>query len=139
MKMNGILNSDISHVLSYLRHTDQICIGDCGLPIPEGVICIDLTVKLGVPSFIDVLDEILKNLKVEKMILAEEIISENDELLKKIGSLFDAYETGFKTEVNKQFVSHESFKVMSQNSKAVIRTGEDTPYANIILQSGCIF
>ena len=35
MKKNGILNSDISRVLSYMGHTDQIAVGDCGLPIPE--------------------------------------------------------------------------------------------------------
>ena len=35
MKRQGILNSEISRVLTYMGHTDQICIGDCGLPIPE--------------------------------------------------------------------------------------------------------
>ena len=35
MKRQGILNSDISRVLSYMGHTDTICIGDCGLPIPD--------------------------------------------------------------------------------------------------------
>ena len=29
------LNSDISRALSYMGHTDRLCIGDCGLPIPE--------------------------------------------------------------------------------------------------------
>ena len=42
MKRAGILNSDISRVLSYLGHTDTICIGDCGLPIPDEVERIDL-------------------------------------------------------------------------------------------------
>ena len=37
MKKQGILNSDISRVLSYMGHTDTICIGDCGLPIPDAV------------------------------------------------------------------------------------------------------
>ena len=37
MKKHGILNSDISKVLSDLGHTDQITIGDAGLPVPEGV------------------------------------------------------------------------------------------------------
>ena len=42
MKRNGILNSDISRVLSYMGHTDQICIGDCGLAIPDTTERIDL-------------------------------------------------------------------------------------------------
>lgn len=31
MKRNGILNSDISRVLSYMGHTDTLAVGDCGL------------------------------------------------------------------------------------------------------------
>ena len=48
MKRQGILNSDISRVLSYLGHTDRICIGDCGLPIPEETERIDLALKFGI-------------------------------------------------------------------------------------------
>ncbi|RIO78192.1 D-ribose pyranase, partial [Staphylococcus haemolyticus] len=36
-------------------------------------------------------------------------------------------------------VNHETFKALTKNAKAIIRTGEATPYANIILQSGVIF
>ena len=36
-------------------------------------------------------------------------------------------------------VSHEQFKQLTKQAKAVIRTGEATPYANCILQSGVIF
>ncbi len=49
MKQQGILNSDISRVLSYMGHTDTICIGDCGLPIPDETERIDLAVKFGQP------------------------------------------------------------------------------------------
>ena len=55
MKKNGILNSDISRVLSYMGHTDRICIGDCGLPIPDETERIDLALRFGVPSFMEVL------------------------------------------------------------------------------------
>lgn len=58
MKQQGILNSDISRVLSYMGHTDTICIGDCGLPIPDETERIDLAVKFGQPSFMDVLEEV---------------------------------------------------------------------------------
>ena len=36
MKRHGILNSNISRVLSSMGHTDRIAIADCGLPVPEG-------------------------------------------------------------------------------------------------------
>ena len=125
MKRNGILNSEISTVLSCMGHTDQICIADCGLPIPEETKKIDLALKFGVPSFLDVLKETVNDMKVEKIILAEEIKEKNPEILKELKSYFNEFETGFKTEI--QYISHEELKKMTKKCKAVIRTGENTP------------
>lgn len=133
MKKQGILNSDISRVLSYMGHTDCIAVGDCGLPIPDEVERIDLALEFGVPSFMDVLRVVTKDMKVEKIVLAEEIREQNPKVLGEIKELF----TG--QELETVFVSHTEFKKQTRECKAVIRTGETTPYANIILQSGCIF
>ena len=133
MKKQGILNSDISRVLSYMGHTDCIAVGDCGLPIPEDVERIDLALEFGVPSFMDVLRVITKDMKVEKIVLAEEIREQNPKVLGEIKELFAAQE------LETVFVSHTELKKQTRECKAVIRTGETTPYANIILQSGCIF
>ncbi len=135
MKKNGILNSDISRVLSYMGHTDQIAVGDCGLPIPEETERIDLALKFGVPSFMEVLYEVKKEMKIEKIILAEEIKTKNPEILEQILQLFDRAEEDCEIE----YVSHEELKEKTHTCKAVIRTGETTPYANIILQSACLF
>ena len=96
MKQQGILNSDISRVLSYMGHTDTICIGDCGLPIPDETERIDLAVKFGQPSFMDVLEEVGADMKVEKIILAEEMKLQNPEILRQIEQFFAKHETGFK-------------------------------------------
>lgn len=137
MKRNGILNSDIARVLSYMGHTDLLCIGDCGLPIPEETERIDLALRFGQPSFMEVLKEVAKDMKIEKIILAEEMKEKNPEKLQEVLQFFDEYETGFKMKV--EYVSHTELKKLTRKCKAVIRTGETTPYANIILQSGCIF
>lgn len=137
MKRQGILNSDISRVLSYMGHTDRICIGDCGLPIPEETERIDLTVTFGVPSFMEVLREVGSDMKIEKIVLAEEIREKNPKILEEIEKYFGGTENGCGPEV--EFVPHVTLKEMTKECKAVIRTGETTPYANIILQSGCIF
>ncbi len=131
MKKNGILNSEISKLLSDLGHTDQITIADAGLPVPDGVKKIDLALKLGTPSFIEVLEEVLKDMAVEKVILAEEIKVDNESQLVAIHQLVDTNEV--------TFVSHEALKKQSGQSKAIIRTGEATPFSNIILQSNVIF
>lgn len=133
MKKAGILNSDISRVLSYMGHTDCICIGDCGLPIPDGVERIDLALAFGEPGFIRTLEIVADDMKVEKIVLAEEVKTWNPEVLRQVEALFE----GQGVEV--EFVSHTELKARTRGCKAVIRTGETTPYANIILQSGCIF
>lgn len=133
MKRNGILNSDISRVLSYMGHTDCICVGDCGLPIPNETERIDLAVKFGMPTFMDVLKEVGNDMKIEKIVLADEIKENNPKILAEINDYF----AGQVIEV--EFVSHVELKEKTKECKAVIRTGETTPYANIILQSGCIF
>ena len=133
MKRHGILNSDISRVLSYMGHTDCICISDCGLPIPDETERIDLAVKFGVPTFMDVLKEVGNDMKIEKIVLAEEIKEHNPQVLAEITEYFKGQD------VEVEYVSHVGLKQMTRECKAVIRTGETTPYANIILQSGCIF
>lgn len=137
MKKRGILNSDISRVLSYMGHTDRICIGDCGLPVPEETERIDLAVKFGVPSFLEVFGEVSRDMAVEKIILAEEIKERNPKILKEVLAWAAAGQQEREPEM--VFVSHEELKRQTKDCKAVIRTGEATPYANIILQSGCIF
>lgn len=131
MKKNGILNGDISSVLGYMRHTDMITIVDCGFPIPDGVKCIDLSVKFGLPSFLDVLEEICMDLEIEKVRFANEIKNLNPEVLEKAVKVLSGQ--------NIEFIPHTDFKELSAKSKAIIRTGEATPYANVILQSGCTF
>ena len=88
MKKHGILNSDISRVLSYMGHTDRICIGDCGLPIPDETERIDLALKFGQPRFMEVLREVGADMKVEKIILAEEIKEMNPAVLGRLRSIF---------------------------------------------------
>lgn len=137
MKKHGILNSDIARVLSYMGHTDRLCIGDCGLPIPEETERIDLALRFGQPSFLETLQEVAGDMKIEKIILAEEIKEQNPGQLKAVTDLFKQSETGFEPGI--EYVSHAKLKELTKGCRAVIRTGETTPYSNIILQSGCIF
>lgn len=131
MKKTGILNSEISKILADMGHTDQIVVGDCGLPISKDVKKIDLAIKLGTPSFIEVVEEISKNMEIEKIIVASEMIEKNKAVFNQLKVIFKNIEF--------QEVNHEQLKKLSNNTKAFVRTGESTPYANCILQSGVIF
>ncbi|HEC2244422.1 TPA: D-ribose pyranase [Staphylococcus delphini] len=125
----GTLNSEISRVLSRLGHTDEIVIADCGLPIPDGVKRIDIALKEGTPSFEEVYEELMHHMAVEQVVVAREMVEENEALHQKVKNDFPTLE----------MVSHEKFKKQTRHAKAIIRTGEATPYANIILKSGVIF
>ncbi|MCR6095437.1 D-ribose pyranase [Salipaludibacillus agaradhaerens] len=129
MKKRGILNRDIATVLAHLGHTDRIAIADCGLPIPPHIPCIDISLRLGEPTFLQVLDEVLEDMAVEKMVMAEEIKEQNSSL----------YQVIKDKGIDYTFVSHDQFKQELTRVKAIIRTGEATPYANVILQSDVIF
>lgn len=131
MKKTGILNSHLAKLADDLGHTDQVCIGDLGLPVPNGIPKIDLSLTSGIPSFQEVLDIYLENILVEKVILAEEIKEANSDQLSRLLAKLD-------NSVNIEYVSHNHLKQMTQDVKAVISTGENTPYSNIILQSGVI-
>lgn len=129
MKRHGILNSQISKVLADLGHTDTIVIADCGLPIPAGVARIDLALELGTPSFVDVVRIVADDMAVEQVTLATEIKEANPVALEAVTKLG----------VPQDYVSHEAFKELTKQAKVIIRTGEATPYANVILHAGVIF
>ncbi|PYZ92606.1 D-ribose pyranase [Salipaludibacillus keqinensis] len=129
MQKNGILNRDIAGVLAKLGHTDRIVIADCGLPIPDEVPCVDLSVRLGEPSFLDVLEVLTFEMETENFIFAEEIKDHNPTLWKELSG----------RDLPSRLVSHEQFKQELLHAKLIIRTGENTPYANVVLQAGVIF
>ncbi|MEV5029468.1 D-ribose pyranase [Paenibacillus sp. LPE1-1-1.1] len=131
MKRNGILNSEIAAVIARMGHTDCIVIGDCGLPIPDSVKRIDLAVKPGLPSYLDTLEAVLADMEVESAIIATEMTEQNVPVYDSTKMLLNG--------IPIKQVSHEELKRLTLQAKAVIRTGEATPYANIILQSGVFF
>ncbi|MFE0392246.1 D-ribose pyranase [Bacillus licheniformis] len=131
MKKHGILNSHIAKLLADLGHTDTIVIADAGLPVPPGVPKIDLTLTLGTPGFREVTKLIADEMVVEKVTAAQEIESVNP-----------GQAAFLKAEFSNQkidYIPHEAFKKATSQAKAVIRTGEATPYANCILHAGVIF
>ncbi|WP_193014930.1 D-ribose pyranase [Proteus sp. FME41] len=139
MKKGVLLNSPISSVISRLGHTDKITIADAGLPIPSSVERIDLALTQGIPDFMSVLQTITHEMQVEAVMLAEEIKTINPSLFNEIISYLYLLEQEQKKPIQIMYVSHDEFKKQLPENKAVIRTGECTPYANIVLFSGVTF
>ncbi|AUI71146.1 D-ribose pyranase [Companilactobacillus alimentarius] len=130
MKKGMVLNTQVSSVIADMGHFDTLSIGDAGMPVPEGTKKIDLAVQKGLPSFIDVLKNVLSELQIQKVYLAEEIKIQNPDQLANIKKIID---------VPIEFISHNDMKKRLGSNKAFIRTGEASPYSNIILESGVTF
>ena len=131
MKKIGVLNRDISEVIAGMGHMDMLVIGDAGLPIPREARRIDLAVKEGVPGFLETVETIAGELKVEQIILAEETGKISPHIEEALIKMFDG--------VQVENVSHAELKELCREAVAVVRTGEFTPYANVILVSGVVF
>jgi D-ribose pyranase len=132
MKKGGILNPKINQLIAETGHTDTIVVTDAGLPIPENVTHrIDLVLKEGIPGFLETLDTVLSELEVEKVILAEEVNTfspeMNDEIIKRFPN------------VPIEYVPHVEFKQQTKQARGLIRSGEFTPYANVILVAGVVY
>jgi len=128
MKRGGIINQPIATVISGLGHTDTITVTDAGLPIPSITERIDLALTRGVPSFLQTLHVILEELLVEKAIVAEEIKAISSQIYGEVSTILG--------DVPIELVPHVLFKEQTAHSRAIVRTGEYTPYANVILVAG---
>jgi D-ribose pyranase len=127
VKRTGILNGPLLSRIGRLGHLDTFVVADCGLPVPADVPLVDLAVAQGLPGISDVLDALLDELVVEAAWLAEE----------GAGSAFDDHVVRRVSSVNR--IPHNSLKRLTSEASFVVRTGEATPYANVVLRAGVPF
>lgn len=127
MKKHGILNAELNAAISTLGHGDLVVVADCGLPIPLNVPKVDLALVQGVPSFVQVLSALRDDVVFEGCTAASE--SRTSPAHEWISSAFPAAE----------YVSHEALKQLVVTAKLVVRSGEATPYANVVLRCGVPF
>jgi len=131
MKKTTLLQSDLSYIIATLGHLDTLVIADAGLPIPAQTMRIDLALTQGIPGAAQTLKVVLDEMKVEKVILAEEVKDRNPQFLAHVQELLPG--------VPIEFMPHTELKARSASARAVVRTGEFAPYANIILVAGVVF
>ncbi|HGM6988623.1 TPA: D-ribose pyranase [Serratia marcescens] len=139
MKKGVLLNSDVSAVIARLGHTDQLTLCDAGLPIPAEAQRIDLALTQGVPTFMQVFAAVTQEMQVESAILAEEIVKQNPSLHEVLLAELTALGQHQGNTIGVRYISHQAFKAQTGHSRAVIRSGECSPYANVILCAGVTF
>lgn len=128
MKKIGMINAPLSRVVALLGHSDSLVVADAGLPIPDSVERIDLALKRGVPGFLETLEVVLSEMYVERAIIANEMLEYSARTHRSVLELLP--------DAQVDSLSHTDFKEMTRHAKAVVRTGEFTPYSNIILIAG---
>lgn len=131
MKKSGILHPALSQLLARLGHTDTLVVADAGFPIPPGPERIDLAFLPGLPGFLPVVDGLLAEMVVEEALLATEMAERSPALANALAERLGT--------IPRRELSHSLLKDASHAAKAVIRTGECTPFANVILRSGVSF
>lgn len=129
MRQAGLWHPRLAALVTGMGHGDLLVIADPGLPVPAGVESIDLVFARGEPGFLTVLRAVLADLVVERATLAEQLSD-------------PALLAGIRAQLGRlpvHLVTHEQLKAGTAAARAVVRTGEATPYANIILQAGVPF
>ena len=127
------INPALSRVISETGHTDLLVVTDAGLPIPLGSERIDLAYRPGAPAFLDVLDTVLGELVVEGATVSAEVAEKSPEVLEALRERFAGM--GFEIEL----LPHVEFKKLTHGARAFVRSGEFTPYANVILHAGVAY
>lgn len=147
MKTKGILHNDLAREVARLGHGDMLVITDRGFPFPrhEKTICIDVSVGRDLPRFVDVVKVVLEELEIEKVIIADETKSVSPEIYSQLKEIVSQIKNK-GNDIVEENIPHPEFKDLVLNGslqgkevKVFVKTGEFTPYANIILVSGVDF
>lgn len=127
------INPALSRVISETGHTDLLVVTDAGLPIPAGSERIDLAYRPGAPAFFDVLDTVLAEMVIEGATVSAEVAEKSPAILAGLQERFAGM--GFEIDL----IPHEEFKKRTHSARAFVRSGEFTPYANVILHAGVAY
>lgn len=127
MRRAGVLNPELAAGLARLGHGHLVAVVDCGTPLPRDARVVDLALVAGVPRFSQVLDAVLAEIVVEGSVAAQE----------SAGTVVAEWfaERGLTPEL----VSHNELKLRLPEVALVVRTGEATAWANVLLRCGVAF
>ncbi len=136
MKRGTLLNRHLSRLVASLGHLDEVVVADAGLPAPRGVRVIDLAVSPGVPGFFEVLAALRSELAIEAAFAAKEA---EETFAMRVRAELEDWGAEVGRPIALSHMAHEAFKDRTAGARAIVRTGECTPYANLILVSGVTF
>lgn len=128
MKKNPLLHPEISKVIASLGEGDQLVIATADLPISSDVQRIDILLTKGIPTVEQTLSVVLSEMHVQEVIIPEELEETNASLLKGLKEILG--------EIPITQVMYVSLKQRTKIAEAVLRTGDFTNFATMILIAG---
>lgn len=129
MLKTGILNPHLLSLLARVRHTNTLVIADRGFPSWPGMEIIDLSLVDDVPTVLQVLTAVKENFVIAQAFMAEEFTGHNTpERRKAVEQALSGAPLTLEP--------HDLFKKRIPSATGLIRTGDTTQYANMILVSG---
>jgi D-ribose pyranase len=128
MLKSGILNPAINSLISRVRHTNTLVIADRGFPFWPRIETVDISLVDDIPRVLDVLRAIRSNFVAGRAFMAEEFLAANGN---EIRLEFEAALSG----VPVVFEPHVEFKKRVPQAIGLVRTGDTTQYANLIIES----
>jgi D-ribose pyranase len=129
MLKQGILNPQILSLLARVRHTNTLVISDRGFPYWPQIETVDLSLVDDIPTVVQVLNAIRPNFNISQIFMAQEFKSGASPSAR---DQFSAAISGIPV----TFEPHVEFKKRVPHAIGLIRTGDTTQYANMILMSG---
>jgi D-ribose pyranase len=125
----GILNPAIQSLLCRIRHTNTLVISDRGFPFWPQIETVDISLVDDIPRVLDVLKALSRNFVVAQVFMAEEFLSVNQpETLAAFAIALDRMPTTYEP--------HVALKKRVPHAIGLIRTGDTTQYANMVIESG---
>ena len=129
MLKGGILNPEINHLLARIRHTNLLVISDRGFPYWPMIETVDISLVDGIPTVLQVLDAVRLNFDICEIFMANEFRLENSaEMQKRFSDSMKGIPVTFE--------AHVEMKKRVPQAIGLIRTGDTTQYANMVLMSG---
>jgi D-ribose pyranase len=129
MLVKGILNPQINSLLSRVRHTNMLVIADRGFPYWPTIETVDISLIDNIPTVLQVFQAIRENFEIQQIYMAEEFMKANPA---ETGQAFSQV----IADLPLHYEPHVEFKRRVPLAIGLIRTGDTTQYANMILVSG---
>jgi D-ribose pyranase len=129
MLINGILNPQINSLLARVRHTNMLVIADRGFPFWPMIETVDISLVDDIPTVLQVFQAIRPNFEISEIWMAQEFIEANSPEVRK--AFADVV-----THIPLHYEAHVDLKKRVPGAIGLIRTGDTTQYANMIIVSG---